>query len=232
MATNKAQPGHLPPAELSSGSSSMNNEKDDGIQVLDWDGPNDKRNPFNWTDRRKWLTATILLLDTLLLPLNGTGITVATDEIVDQFNINDSQWFTNSYWMVTSWSVGGAFVVLFAMSWLEELGIRRVFLAFSLVNIIFIIPQAVAPNYATLIITRFFSGGCVGILSNAISSVLADLWDSPVKRSLPTAIYILFYVLGNTAGPVVFSQVVPATGKWEWYVNLSKPCSFSLLTIS
>jgi hypothetical protein len=36
--------------------------------------------------------------------------------------------------------------------------------------IIFIVPQAVATNFATLIVTRIFTGSCSAVLSNATSA--------------------------------------------------------------
>lgn len=200
-------------------STSTVDEKKETSRVLTWHGPDDPKCPFNWTERLKWTVSSVLLINTFILPLNGTGITIAADQLATDFDVTDSMWFTNTYWIVTSWSVGGAFVVLFGMPLLEDLGIKRVYLLFSIVNILMIVGQAVAQNFATLVATRFFSGGCTALLANAISSVIADLWDTAEQRSVPVAIYILLYVLGNTAGPVIFAAVIPATGNWRWYVN-------------
>lgn len=220
MDAEKAQGGHLPSAELSSGNSSLN-DKDDGVQILRWDGPSDPRCPWNWSELQKWTVCSVLLLGTLLLPLNGTGITIASDALASQFHVDDSDWFTNTYWIVNSWSVGGAVVVMSGMPLLEDLGIKKTYLAFSIFNILMIVAQALAQNFATLVVTRFFSGGCTALLANAISSVIGDLWITSDERSLPVAIYILCYMVGNTAGPSVFAQVPPATGTWRWYVETS-----------
>ncbi|KAF2165275.1 hypothetical protein M409DRAFT_24657 [Zasmidium cellare ATCC 36951] len=219
--------GQLSSADLTSGTSSLH-EKTDGIQIFTWDGPDDKRCPRNWSEKRKWLISSISLIGTFILPLNGTGITIAADELAAEFNVVDSAWFTQTYWIVTSWSAGGALFVIFCMPLLEELGVRRTYLLFYIFFILMVIPQAVAQNYETLIITRFFSGGCAAFLANAISSIIPDLWATDKKRSVPVAIYILLYVVGNSFGPTIFAAVIPATGNWRWvfYIQLIVYCAF------
>ncbi|EME47902.1 hypothetical protein DOTSEDRAFT_69738 [Dothistroma septosporum NZE10] len=190
--------------------------------------PNDKANPQNWSNQKKWLISGISLLGTFILPLNGTGITIAAGQIAEEFNVRDTARFTNTYWMVTSWSIGGAVFVVFFLSLLEDIGVRIGYHAFYFFFLMMMIPQAVAKNFATLVITRFFSGGCVALLANTISSIIPDLWDSEKERSLPVSIYIVLYVGGSTAGPVIFAGMVEATNNWRWvfYAQLIIYCSF------
>ncbi len=81
------------------------------VEILDWEGPNDPANPPNFSNTRKWLIVGAGLLGTLLLPLNGTSITVAAHAINAEFGISDAN-FPNSYWTVTSWSIGGVLFIL------------------------------------------------------------------------------------------------------------------------
>lgn len=187
-------------------------------EFLDFEGSTDKGNPYNWSESRKWFVTAVALMGTLTMPMNGTSITVAADQINRQFGVSDTDTFTNSYWPVTSWTIGGVFFVLFGLPILEDTGLRRGYLAFYAFFVIMVIPQAVAQNFATLIVTRFFSGGCVALLSNAIASIIPDLWETEKARSLPVSLYILFYVMGDTLGPPVFSGVIQHIGNWRWYV--------------
>ncbi|KAF7194360.1 Citrinin biosynthesis cluster MFS transporter mrr1 [Pseudocercospora fuligena] len=177
---------------------------------------NDKRNPYNWSNSRKWLLAGISLAGTLFLPLNGTSITIAAAQLGEEFNVSDTAHFTNTYWAVTSWSVGGAVFIILFLPLLEELGVRRVYLGFYLFFILMVIPQALAHNFATLVVTRFFSGGCVALLANSIVSIIPDLWEGEAARSLPVGIYIVLYVVGSTLGPVVFAPIVQYDLTWRW----------------
>lgn len=191
------------------------------VTVLGWDGHNDPHNPYNWSKTRKWLVTGAALIGTLIIPLNGTSITVAAKEINMEFGISDVS-FPNSYWPVTSWSVGGAVFIVIGLPLMEDLGVRLGYLSFYVFFLLMIIPQAVATNFATLIVTRFFSGGCVALLANTISSMIPDVWEGDRARSLPVSIYILFYLMGSTLGPPMFAGIMQHIGNWRWifYVQL------------
>ena len=194
---------------------------DDTVQVLEWDGTNDIANPHNWSRTRKWIITGTAMVATLLVPLNGTSITVAAHEIDSRFGISDSA-FPNSYWTVTSWSLGGAVFIVIGLPLMEDLGVRLGFLVLYAFFLLMIIPQALAQNFSTLIVTRFFSGGCVALLANTISSMIPDVWADDKARSLPISVYILLYLMGSTLGPPIFAGIMQHTGNWRWifYVQL------------
>jgi MFS family permease len=155
------------------------------------------------------------VLGTLLIPLNGTSITVAAKEIATRFDVSDSP-FPNTYWTVTSWSLGGSIFIIVGLPLMEDLGVRLGFLGFYAFFFLMIIPQAAAQNFATLVVARFFSGGCVTLLANTAASIIPDVWDDDHTRSLPVAIYILCYLVGSTLGPPVFAGILSATDNWRW----------------
>lgn len=191
------------------------------IRVIDWDGPNDPENPANWSRARKWMVLGAALLGTLIIPLNGTSITVAHEQLAAVFNFSEET-FPYSYWMVTSWSIGGAVFVVVGLPLLEDLGVRLGFMIFYAFFLVMIIPQAVAQNFATLVATRFFAGGCVTLLANTAASIIPDLFETDEARSVPVGVYILFYLMGSTLGPPMFAGVVQYVGNWRWifYIQL------------
>ena len=197
------------------GDGSFKAEASNGIQVIDWDGPSDPANPHNFSKARKWMITIAAILGTLLIPLNGTSITVAAKEIATRFDVSDNP-FPNTYWTVTSWSLGGAIFIIVGLPLLEDLGVRSGFLGAYAFFVLMIIPQAVALNFETLVVTRFFSGGCVTLLANAAASIIPDIWDDDRARSLPVALYILCYLCGSTLGPPVFAGILSVTENWRW----------------
>jgi MFS family permease len=200
------------------GSPVFQGEKQD-VQTLNWDGPDDPTNPVNWSNRRKWIVTASALFATLMACWNGTSITVAAGQINADFGVSDAN-FPHSYWPMCSWSVGGAVFIILFLPLMEDLGVRVGFMITYAVFIIFIIPQAVAQNFATLIVTRFFSGGCASLLANTIASVIPDVWATEEERSVPVGLYILLYLWGSTLGPPVFggvTQFLAGTSQsWRW----------------
>lgn len=146
--------------------------------------------------------------------MNGTIITVAHQEINEQFGISDAS-FPNSYWPVSSWAIGGGCFSLLVLPLMEDFGVRWVFLGTYVSFFCFVIPQAVAQNFATLIVTRFFAGGCVAILANTSATVIGNLWDSERSRNVPVSLYIVTYLVGSSSGPVIGAPIYQFLG-WRW----------------
>lgn len=79
---------------------------------------------------------------------------------------------------------------------------------------LFVIPQAVAQNYATLIVVRFFAGGFGSVVMNAIENIIADIWPG-VSNCRPAMMYMVVYLTGFTIGPVIGSGILTSLN-WRW----------------
>lgn len=190
------------------------------IDIVDWNGPNDPDNPFCWSVTRKWIITIAALFATFTVLLNGTIITVAHAAINQDFGVSDAT-FPNSYWPVASWTLGGALSMMTILPLMEDFGIRWPFLATYFIFILFIIPQAVAQNFATLIITRFFAGACVSILANTTGAIICDIWEGDVGRTIPMSLFVTTYLVGSTLGPVIGGAIFEFLS-WRWigYIQL------------
>ncbi|KAL4748381.1 hypothetical protein BDW72DRAFT_205657 [Aspergillus terricola var. indicus] len=187
---------------------------DQDFGTLSWDGDYDPANPFNWPISRKWAVTYLAAMTSFLTMMNGTIITVAHFEIAELFNIDETA-FPHTYWPVTTWAVGGAFSALFLLPLAEDFGTRPVFLVTYLVFLCFLIPQAVAQNFATLVATRFFAGACVAILANTAAGVIGNVWDTEWSRSIPVSLYIFGYMAGSSMGPVIGAAIFQSLS-WRW----------------
>lgn len=81
--------------------------------------------------------------------------------------------------------------------------------------VILIVPQAVAHNFETIIVTRVITGACSGILANITSGIVSDIWKSGRVKSFSTSLYIWGLLAGLNIGPVVGSVAVQNTS-WRW----------------
>ncbi|CAG7922737.1 unnamed protein product [Penicillium olsonii] len=181
---------------------------------ISWDGERDPENPYNWPVSRKWALTCLAAFTTFLSMMNGTIITVAHFEISERFSVTETS-FPNSYWPVTTWASGGACSALFILPLAEEFGTRPVFLSTYLLFLCFLVPQAVAQNFATLVVTRFFAGGCVAILANTAAGVIGNIWSTEWSRSIPVSLYILGYMAGSSMGPVMGAAIHESLD-WRW----------------
>lgn len=84
----------------------------------------------------------------------------------------------------------------------------------------FVIPQAVAQNFATLIVTRFFAGGFASVIQNGVETIIGDLWVGD-ETTLPVTAFIFAYLGGFTMGPVIGSAIVSSLyWRWIFYIEL------------
>ncbi|KAL4882842.1 major facilitator superfamily domain-containing protein [Aspergillus karnatakaensis] len=192
----------------------------DDTSSQSWSEQDDPDHPYNWPTSRKWAVTLLAAFATFLTMMNGTMITVGHFEFTEHFHV-DEMVFPHSYWPVTTWAIGGACSALFILPLAEEFGTRPVFLTTYIVFILFQIPQAVAQNFATLVVTRFFAGGCAAILANTAAAVAGNVWDTEWSRSVPVSLYIFGYMAGTNMGPVMGAAVLQSLS-WRWlsYVQL------------
>jgi MFS family permease len=181
--------------------------------AIDW-LPDDPENPYNWSASKKWAITVVGILATFTTIMNGTMITVAHEAINEAFHVSDAT-FPNSYWPVTSWALGGALSGLIILPLMEDFGVRPAFLTTYVVFILFIIPQAVAANFATLIVSRFFSGGCVSVLSNTAAALIGNIWEGDRARTIPMSLFVTLFLSGSSMGPVIAGIIFQTLG-WRW----------------
>ena len=146
--------------------------------------------------------------------INSTSITAAATPINQQFDISDAK-FPNSFWPVTAWNGGAALAPMIVLPIMEKYGMRTGYLICYILFTIFVIPQAVAPNFQTLIVCRFFAGCCGGVLQDVMDGMIADVWAGAEQRSLPVTIYVFSLLAGVTLGPIIGGAIV-STMHWRW----------------
>lgn len=152
--------------------------------------------------------------------MNGTIISVAHKAINEDFHISDTT-YPHSYWPITSWGIGAALFPLVLFPVMEDFGIRPVFLVTYIFFICFLIPIGLAQNFATLIVVRFFSGGFMQLLSNAVAGIISNVFQGDRARSVPINFYITTYFAATSMGPVLGSSIFQFLS-WRWigYIEL------------
>ncbi|KAI4268835.1 MAG: hypothetical protein LQ337_007618 [Flavoplaca oasis] len=176
-------------------------------------------NSVNWPKRKKWSIVLVLATVILLVGLNATSVTTPGLIIAEHFHVIDTS-FPHSFWPVTVWNTGAAIGPMIGMPMLENFGIRKGYMLLYLIFTAMVIPQALAHNFATLLVVRAIAGLVGGVLQNVLEQVAPEIWATEKERNLPITIYTFVYVSGVTLGPVLGAVVHELSWRWVFYIQL------------
>jgi len=90
----------------------------------------------------------------------------------------------------------------------------------ALITLLFL-PQALAPNFASICATRFFQGALGSCEGPVIAGVVADLFPKRT-RGMPMAVFVAAVFWGNATGPSVSAWVVRRS---SLFLSISVPTS-------
>lgn len=144
-----------------------------------WDGPDDPKNPLNWTRGRKWAATLIVSSFTFISPVSSTMVAPGLDAIADEFSITSSieKMFVMSIFLL-AYAVGP-----FVLGPLSEIYGRTVVLqSANMVYLIFNTACGFARSTEEMLAFRFLSG-LGGSAPQAVRSFFASIsWlDRPIR---------------------------------------------------
>lgn len=125
------------------------------------------------------------------------------------------------YWATASWNVGAAVWPLIFVPLTENTGRMPGYFISYILFLIWLIPSATAPNFATLIVTRFFGGGASSVSINIVGGTITDIWRGEKARSVPMSIFGMTSVIGIALGPFIGGAAqTHLSWRWIFWVQL------------
>ncbi|EME84439.1 uncharacterized protein MYCFIDRAFT_203024 [Pseudocercospora fijiensis CIRAD86] len=170
--------------------------RESDIFWVEWNGPDDPQNPSILTG----------------LPAGAYG--AASKQMMDEWHINDDKFPFLSFALV-SWNMGAAFFPLVFVPLTESTGRLPGYWAFYIMFTLWLFGSAYAPNFATILITRFFGGGASSVAITLVAGTITDIWKGDIERSLPISIFGITSVVGIALGPFV-GGIIQKYLWWRW----------------
>ncbi|KAF9560806.1 MFS general substrate transporter [Agrocybe pediades] len=185
--------------------------EDPEIIWVNWDGKDDRKNPKNWSYKKKWTTTLVVSAFTFISPVSSSMVAPASNQIAMQFGITSTALIS----MTTSiFVLGYAFGPLFLGPLSEIFGRSRVFQLSNLFFMAWNLGCGFAQNRKQLIGFRFVAG-LGGSAPLAVGGgILGDMW-APEERGRAIAIYSLAPLLGPVVGPVCGGWIAERS-TWRW----------------
>ncbi|KAF8747841.1 Fungal trichothecene efflux pump (TRI12) [Rhizoctonia solani] len=186
------------PSTLHDIEASASKEKSD---FVDWDSPDDLKNPRNWTFRHRWAATAVVSLFTFMSPLASSMVAPALPQVTRELGLEQGsvlESMTLSVF-VLAYAVGPLF-----FGPLSEIYGRRLILQGS--------------NMFFLALAFRFLAGLGGSAPLAIGGgTIADLW-APEERGMAMSLYSLAPLTGPAIGPVAGAWIAErASWRWVFY---------------
>ncbi|KAJ5682365.1 hypothetical protein N7462_005530 [Penicillium macrosclerotiorum] len=179
--------------------------------VVDFDGPDDPENPFNWSTGKKGIQLLLMAFNTFITPLASSMFTPGVSEVMRDFNITSNM--LGSF-VVSVFLLGYCFGPFLIAPLSEIYGRVPLYHICNCLFLIFTIACAISQSMAQLIVFRFFAG-MAGVCPLTIGSgTVADMIPKE-KRAGIMAIWAMGPILGPVVGPVAGGFLAEAEG-WRW----------------
>ncbi|KAH7318876.1 MFS general substrate transporter [Rhizoctonia solani] len=182
---------------------------------VDWDSPDDPKNPRNWSFRHRWAATAVVSLFTFMSPLASSMVAPALPQISRELNLEQGS-------VLESMTLS-VFVLAYAVGPLifgplsEIYGRRLILQGSNLFFLAFNIACSRAKTSSQLLAFRFLAG-LGGSAPLAIGGgTIADLW-SPEERGMAMSLYSLAPLTGPAIGPVAGAWIAErASWRWVFY---------------
>ncbi|KAF2202938.1 MFS general substrate transporter [Delitschia confertaspora ATCC 74209] len=199
---------------ISTGGKVANN--DDGQLLVTWDGDSDPMNPRSMPLLRRWIVVIIVSSSSLAVTCTSSLYTSTYRQITKEFHSSRIVATLGLSLFVAGLGVGP--MVLSPLS--EFYGRRPIYIYSYLFFLIWLIPEAVAPNMATMLVGRFFDGLSGSAFLSVAGGTIGDMFTK-AELSTPMLVYSASPFLGPEIGPLVGGFINQYTNwRWTFYVQL------------
>lgn len=182
--------------------------------------PNDPENPKNWSKPYKWYCTMVVAITCFVVAFASSVVTADLKGVEESFDVSEEVAMLTITVFVVGFGVGP--VVFAPLS--EIYGRRIIYGSTLLIAVVFVIPEALAKNIATLIVCRLIDGIAFSAPMTLVGGTLADLWRNE-ERGVPMAAFSAAPFIGPAIGPLVGGYLSDAAG-WRWLYWIQLILSF------
>lgn len=198
--------------------SNKSGKQEEGILIseMQWDGPDDKENPQNWSAAKKWFV-TMTAAGICLVVTFGSSLYVSGSfDIISSLHTSQEMVLAG----LTFYLLGLALGPLFAAPLSEIFGRKIVYIISLPTSMLFIMGVGLSQNIGSILVLRFFSGFFASPAMAIAGGTISDIW-SPDMMGLAMSTFCLAPFMGPVIGPVIGGFVAEKKG-WKWclWVNL------------
>jgi multidrug resistance protein len=178
--------------------------------LVDFDGKDDPYYPLNWTFKKKVVTTALYGFTTMGATFASSVYAPGIQQISEEFHVSREVSTLGLALLLAGFGLGPLLWAPLS----EMYGRKLAVLTPYFLAAIFSFATAVAKDFQTVMITRFFAGFFGSAPITNTGGVLGDIFSAD-QRGLAIVGYALAVVGGPTLGPIVGGAIVQ-NGSWRW----------------
>ncbi|XP_006463626.1 hypothetical protein AGABI2DRAFT_225490, partial [Agaricus bisporus var. bisporus H97] len=196
--------------------------------LVGWDGPDDPKNPQNWSFKYKCFITFCCILMALDGTFASSAPSLASPSIRAEFHSSREV----ADLITTTFLLGYVFGPLIWGPGSELIGRRPIFRYTLVLYTLSFLGQSLAKNMETLLVTRFISGFLAAVPVTNCGGVIADIW-SAAGRGPAMSLFTASVFLGPVLGPVISGLIIQADASWRWifWVMMFFTAAITLLVV-
>ncbi|KAF2865940.1 major facilitator superfamily domain-containing protein [Massariosphaeria phaeospora] len=183
--------------------------------LVDWDGPNDPDNPYNWRYALRMGHVAIAGATAFFANLTATAFAPAAPSLRTEFHITN---LTLSALTVTVYLLGFALGPLIIAPLSEHYGRRPVYSVCLSLSVLFLIGCSQATDVTQFLVCRLITGIAGSGPGTIGSGTIADVMQKE-NRGGAMAVFAVGPLLSHTIGPLMAGPVAAYLG-WRWLFRI------------
>ncbi|KAJ5231756.1 uncharacterized protein N7469_006344 [Penicillium citrinum] len=200
----------VPPCIVTPDVETGDDEKTDSTERYNESWEDDPENPYNWSTQAKIRQVLMMASAAFTTSVGVSILSPAHTQFMEEFGVGSTVAILPLSLYVLALGLGP--VVGGPLS--ETIGRYPVYLGTVILGCLFTLGAGFSHTFAGVCVLRFLAGFCFAP-SLAIAGGTINETFKPVKRAIPSTIFILTPFLGPGLGPVIGSFVVNRKG-WRW----------------
>ncbi|PWW80165.1 MFS general substrate transporter [Tuber magnatum] len=198
------------PSEHSGSLPSSRHEGGQKVKALDWEGPNDPANPWNWPASKRWYGTVVPGSLCFLVTFASSVYVPGVYEVAAKFDVS----ITVALLGISMYVVGLGLGPMFSAPLSEVFGRKMVYFVNLPIFLLFTMGAGLAQNIQTLVICRMFSGIFGGPAVAVSAGSFVDVWDLKSSGSA-VSVQAIASFMGPALGPIVGGYLAEYEG-WRW----------------
>src|ERR1700704_2925309 len=173
---------------------------------------------------RRWVALVVVCFGQLMIVLDSTIVNVALPSI--QHDLNFSQ--ADLTWVVNSYLISYASLLLVAGRFGDLIGRRKVFLAGVLLFTAASAACGLSQGAAELVAARFIQGLGASMSAGVIIAIIVTEFQKPIERAQDMSLFTFVIAGGGSLGLLAGGALTP-WGNWHWIFFINLPIGVATL---